>query len=413
MSGELQHSAGSRRPRLWEMEHKYHCPIVGVCFDMGEIRKLLGKVMKVPGRPNDFEIHVTAVRECEAHTPLASLLHKELEKKYALYVQRYKTIKDAEGLYALWCKAMEDGDIAGPLWAILSHASCTDDLLHTVYCDVHMLQHQVGAGHRVEQRAMLRLRYENAALGRELADIQSRFTKYCDERALEIAALKEQLAAARVDVVRYESMATRCKGEADGLRGILTDMMDNIADPEEHLRLANRLQMAELECAALKSRMAGLETQFGKAEADNCRLETELARMAGQEVDEQPISGPQRMNAVPLDGCTVLCVGGLGSATPRYRTLVEQRGGAFLHHDGGIEENIRRLESVVAAADAVICQTGCISHNAYWRVKEQCKRTGKPCTFVANPSLSSFLQVLDELARHRTEPIEEEYEPER
>src|SRR3990167_966576 len=303
MSDELRQPAGSRRPRLWEMEHKCHCPILGVCFDMGEISKLLGKVMKVPGRPNDFEIHVTAVHECEAHTPLARLLHKELEKKYALYVQRYKTVKDAEGLYALWRKAMEDGDIAGPLWAILSHASCTEELLHAIYCDVHMLQHQVGAGHRVEQRALLRLRHENAALGRELADIQSRFTRYCDERALEIAALKEQLAAARADVVRHESTATRCAAELDSLRGM-------IADPDDHLRLSYRVQATESECAALKSGMAALETLLGKAEAGNRRLETELARMAGQETDEQPISGPQRMNAVQLDGCTVLCVGG-------------------------------------------------------------------------------------------------------
>jgi hypothetical protein len=403
MSGELQPSAGSRRPRLWEMEHKCHCPIVGVCFEMGEIRKLLGKVMKVPGRPNDFEIHVTAVRECESHTPLASLLHKELEKRYGLYVQRYRTVKDAEALHALWRKAMKDGDIAGPLWAILSHASCTGELLHAVYCDVHMLQHQVGAGHRVEQRALLRLRHENAALGRELANIQSRFTEYRDERAHEISVLNEQLALARADIVRHEGAATRCASEVDSLRGMLAEMMADIADPEDHLRLANRLQIAESECMALKSRLAQLETQLAKVEADNRRLETEV----GAAAEEQTISALQRIHAVPLHGCTVLCVGGLGSATPRYRSLVEQRGGAFLHHDGGAEENIRRLESVVAAADAVICQTGCISHNAYWRVKEQCKRIGKPCTFVANPSLSSFLQVLDELALHRAEPIEE------
>lgn len=403
MSGELKHTVGSRRARLWEMEHKCHCPILGVCFDLGEIRKLLGKVMKVPGRPDDFEIHVTAVRECEAHTPLARLLHKELEKKYALYVQRYKTVKDAEGLYALWRKATEDGDIAGPLWAILSHAFCNEELLHAVYCDVHMLQHQVGAGHRVEQRALLRLRHENAALGRELADIQNRFTTYRDKRVHEISALKEQLATARADVVRHESAATRCAAELDCLRSVT-------ADPDDHLRLSYRAQATESECAALKVGMAALETQLGKAEADNRRLETELARLAGQETDEPPVFAPQQMDAVPLDGCTVLCVGGLGSATPRYRTLVEQRGGAFIHHDGGIEENIRRLESVVAAADAVICQTGCISHNAYWRVKEQCKRTGKSCTFVANPSLSSFLQVLDELALHRMEPIKADYE---
>ena len=82
----------------------------------------------------------------------------------------------------------------------------------------------------------------------------------------------------------------------------------------------------------------------------------------------------------------------MGNATPRYRKLVERRGGVFIHHDGGLEENINRLKSAVAAADAVICQTGCISHNAYWRVKEQCKRTGKACSFVANLVLAALLK---------------------
>jgi hypothetical protein len=34
----------------------------------------------------------------------------------------------------------------------------------------------------------------------------------------------------------------------------------------------------------------------------------------------------------------------------------------------------------------VICQTGCISHSAYWRVKDYCKRNGKRCVFIDNPA---------------------------
>jgi hypothetical protein len=33
-----------------------------------------------------------------------------------------------------------------------------------------------------------------------------------------------------------------------------------------------------------------------------------------------------------------------------------------------------------AAADWVLCQTGCISHGGYWREDDQCRRTGKSCT---------------------------------
>ena len=33
-----------------------------------------------------------------------------------------------------------------------------------------------------------------------------------------------------------------------------------------------------------------------------------------------------------------------------------------------------------AQADAVICQTGCVSHQAYWLVGEVCLRSGEACT---------------------------------
>lgn len=40
------------------------------------------------------------------------------------------------------------------------------------------------------------------------------------------------------------------------------------------------------------------------------------------------------------------------------------------------------LEGSLAAADLVICQTGCLSHGAYWRVQDHCRRTGKTCVLV-------------------------------
>ncbi|MDH4447368.1 MAG: DUF2325 domain-containing protein [Acidovorax sp.] len=40
------------------------------------------------------------------------------------------------------------------------------------------------------------------------------------------------------------------------------------------------------------------------------------------------------------------------------------------------------LESQLIDADWVICQTGCLSHDAYWRVEDHCRRTGKTCVLV-------------------------------
>jgi hypothetical protein len=97
-------------------------------------------------------------------------------------------------------------------------------------------------------------------------------------------------------------------------------------------------------------------------------------------------------------------VGGRPASVPVYRQLIEHTGGRFLHHDGGEQDSPAKLDSTLAAADLVICQTGCISHNAYWRVKDHCKRTGKRCLFVDNPSSASLKRALVGLAPAQRQP---------
>ena len=99
-----------------------------------------------------------------------------------------------------------------------------------------------------------------------------------------------------------------------------------------------------------------------------------------------------------LDDKTVLCVGGRSGNIPGYRGMTEQAGAQFAHHDGGQEDGSALLDASLAAADLVICQTGCISHNAYWRVKDHCKRTGKRCVFVESPSTAGIRRALVSLA---------------
>lgn len=75
----------------------------------------------------------------------------------------------------------------------------------------------------------------------------------------------------------------------------------------------------------------------------------------------------------------------------RASAIVQQTALAFERQDraymlslntaDGVDE--AALEASLAAADMVICQTGCLSHNAYWRVHDHCQRTGKTCVLVA------------------------------
>jgi len=95
-----------------------------------------------------------------------------------------------------------------------------------------------------------------------------------------------------------------------------------------------------------------------------------------------------------LAGRCVLCIGGRTGLVDGYRRLVETQGGRFLHHDGGQEESLHRIDGAIATADAVVCQAGCISHAAYFRLKDACKRLGKPCVFVQSPGVGSFARGL-------------------
>ena len=64
------------------------------------------------------------------------------------------------------------------------------------------------------------------------------------------------------------------------------------------------------------------------------------------------------------------------------------------------------LENSLQAADLVICQTGCISDGAFWRVQDHCKRTGKPCVLLdASSNALHVMQLHSGLEGDATESV--------
>ena len=149
--------------------------------------------------------------------------------------------------------------------------------------------------------------------------------------------------------------------------------------------------------------LRALQQARGEVERLSERLKT--ATVPAVPADGEPTAGsvpasrsaPAGAAASVLAHRAVLCVGGRTASVPAYRRLVESQGARFLHHDGGEEHSAGQLESTLASADLVICQTGCVSHNAYWRVKDHCKRTGKRCVFVDTPSATSLQRALADI----------------
>lgn len=155
--------------------------------------------------------------------------------------------------------------------------------------------------------------------------------------------------------------------------------------------------------AALETTLVRLRGDLIRSETDKARLQEQLVRIEaaapGTTLPAMPGTAPSTKDSQVLSNQTVLCVGGRTAAVPLYRYVVERTGGRFLHHDGGEHHCIGKLDTTLAAADLVICQTGCISHDAYWRVKEHCKRTGKRCAFVETPSKAALQKALNGLSQ--------------
>lgn len=379
-------AAGSRRSKLWEIPHKFHCPLIGVCFDCDELRRLMNKVMHLPKDAPDFLLHTTAVGNCEDRSRLAEVLHKTLEKRYQLTVRQYASIKTAAELRAAWraaCK--EHRNIPAVLWVCWTHPACDEALEQEIYGDIHMIQHQLGSHVRNDQNALQVLKLENAELQKRLEASQAEIEEQRRKMAAYAQETGQTIAQLRADLVALEARGVNL-AKASALREAEPDL-------ETRQILAQRLADAEVRIRESRLQVEALRQEIVRLRDFAKHAEETIESLTRE--DDALATMPENR----LSGKCVLCVGGRSGTVNSYREVIEQSGGRFMHHDGGLEESLHRIDGALAAADIVICQAGCISHNAYWRVKELCKRTGKPCMFVKTSGVTSFGRVVSEFGK--------------
>ena len=221
---------------------------------------------------------------------------------------------------------------------------------------------------------------DNTRLAQELAKSQQRAAALLAEKSADAEKHAAQLMQLRAQVVGKDSLV-------DSLRTELEQLRESIPGLETRAKLAERLQQMDERERALRQQVAELKLELARA--------LEAPAMPIQEETRQVVEHVMKM-PLRLSERAVLCVGGRSGNVATYRELIEREGAQFSHHDGGLEDNANRLDASLAAADLVICQTGCISHSAYWRVKDYCKRTGTRCVFIDNPSISSLARGLEQ-----------------
>ncbi|MBB2484278.1 DUF2325 domain-containing protein [Mitsuaria sp. WAJ17] len=378
------HLLGSRRRRLWELPSQALCPVIGACLPLAVLRKRVGKALGGEALVEDYELHCGAIHECRQRGRIAELLHRELDQRYALAVRQASRLKTTLQLRDWWREAAVGAEVAGALWATLSHPRCDGLLQDEVLQDIHMIQHQVGSSHRADLQRIQALAHENGVLASELGRAQQRSTQLIAERDRRIEELLAQQVRHRAELVLRDSRLDALQNELDTLNATQPALRQALI--RERQLLEGQARIHQLEQALQRLRRELRQAQQGPTPS--------RAADPAPAAQESGLPGPP----VQLEDQSVLCVGGRAATVPVYRQLIEARGARFLHHDGGEEHAVTQLDATLAAADLVICQTACISHDAYWRVKEHCKRHGKRCVFVDQPSRSGLVRALSQLA---------------
>lgn len=217
---------------------------------------------------------------------------------------------------------------------------------------------------------------EHSVLLNEYGRVQNRCSELVARQVDQIEALQTELARARAEVVRLRA-----------------DVI--VRDTE--------LAYVREDMAALEAAIPGLPTRVTLArrvESLTEHLHSLMRERLGWQWRAKPARFEQRAvhPVIPADlrQKSVLCIGKNESSTTVAQLEVEKAGGYFLHHDGADGADDAALEASLIAADLVICQTGCVSHNAYWRIQDHCKRTGKQCVLVNQPQAMYFVRAVEE-----------------
>jgi hypothetical protein len=104
------------------------------------------------------------------------------------------------------------------------------------------------------------------------------------------------------------------------------------------------------------------------------------------------------LSELDLSGRLILYVGGRHQHVAHLRRIVEDHNGAFVHHDGGVEQSMAKLSNQLERADAVLFPVGCVSHQAQSKVKSLCRRFDKPFKPLRSTGIGAITQALESLS---------------
>lgn len=392
-----------RRRRLWELERKHLCSLVGSCLSLAELRRLARQGGFRGERFDAYRLYVEAVSLAGTCNAVAQRMQAMLERKYAAWVKRFASLTTDAQLLESWREHFARGEVAGAMWAALTHPAASEQTQNRIYADVHMLSHQLGAGQMEALRRLARLEQDHAQVTARLAEQSRRHTEAMAEARARQQALEEDNRRLRAALHDMEGVKERLQRYESGQ--VIVDMgrrllMLEAANADLRLK-AGRSEALEQELRSLNAELLRLRQERDTAVSERDALER-IYLSDGASLGT--CTGDCAQCSNPLSGRCVLYVGGRTALLAHYRKLAERLGIRLIHHDGGREDAMSRLPELLGASDAVICPTDSISHAAYGQLKRHCKANRKPCVLARTSGIAGFAAALTQLAGGQADP---------
>lgn len=221
---------------------------------------------------------------------------------------------------------------------------------------------------------------EFLALCRQLGEAQQRCSAAMAAQAAQIDTLQAEVVRLRAAVMVRDTRLAMAQDEMVQLRDANPGLPRRKAMARHIGLLAERITALSRECLRWRQAAVAQGREGGQQrDGSGTHLPLHAAALAAPHAAESPAhAAPASSAAVPV-------------TTPM--PLRDQRGLTEVIEGTGAAEDLA-LDAHLAAADLVICQTGCISHDQYWRVQDHCRRTGKTCILVDQPLAVREAEVL-------------------
>ena len=397
----------AKRRKLWEINGRFHCSLIGTCVQMSELRQVAKRCrILLPDHIDEYHLHSAFVNMADQLSPAIRMLQKMVDKRFANEIRTFAKIKTSDELADLWASYFSQGKIAGAYWALLSHPLVTKEIANQAHGEVHMLSHKASISYQADLQLLAEQRIRGKELEKQLANTNDKLRITVQERDTALEKLKTQL--------RHNMALTQ-------QLKMTSEQLSSLENGDANQALEQQLAIFMAQNDILRTRASKAETERdtyryqcdiaeGKIKALSIALrEFRQQQQLWQEGDQfQESTATQNIPSCAQDtqsdalfdlcGRCVLVVGGRTGQCEHFRKLVEQHNGRFIHHDGGREHSRQQLAITLQQADAVFCPLDNISHDAINRVKRYCKHTTKRVVFMPRSSLSSFAESLRQVA---------------